>query len=40
MERLSRDEFAPKCLTKAQLAEVKNSSKLLELTGKRNDYKQ
>ena len=40
MERLSRDEFAPKSLNKAQLAEVNNTPKLLRLAEKRNDYKQ
>lgn len=40
MERRSRDEFAPKALNKSQLDEVKKNSKLLDLAGKRDDYKQ
>lgn len=40
MQRLSRDQFAPKSLNKVQLSEVNNIPKLLELAGKRNDYKQ
>jgi hypothetical protein len=40
MERLSRDEFAPKFLNAAQRAKVNISPKLLELAEKRDSYKQ
>jgi hypothetical protein len=36
MERLSRDEFAPKSLNATQRAKVNSSPKLLELAGKRD----
>ena len=38
VERLSRDEFATKRLTGAQISEVKNNPKLLDLSAKRNDF--